>query len=102
MSLLDHLKRVPNKPDGLEVGVDIAMLTPTPPQPGLTAANVSPVPNANRSGEPPVSDADVSPAPAVRPRSARDEALSELKFRILEDLVRSLDADWRPVQPAQG
>ena len=93
MSLLDHMKRVPHKSEGPAVGVDAALLTPTPPPPPSGADSSSPIRNGSSAGESPTGGAEVSPAPVARARSARDEALAELKFRVLEDLIRSLDPD---------
>ena len=97
MSLLDHIKR--SSPMFDPVGE-----TPPPPRPSADPALSSSAP-FNRGGSamlvtdstdeaaPRPATNGATPTPVMRTRTARDVALTELKFRVLEDLVRSLDPE---------
>jgi pilus assembly protein CpaF len=101
VSLLDHIKRVPNRheeplaivaspPTGLPpTAIPLHQLQPIE----IPAAGRSGAALAWASGETQEATAPVPLTPVARARTARDQALSELKFRILDDLVRSLDPD---------
>jgi pilus assembly protein CpaF len=100
VSLLDHIKRPSRNGDGAlldQPGLLTTIAGPVGP-PLADDRSLSASPDAG--GAPPagyeqadVPDAEVSAATAVRGRATRDPALTDLKFRVLDELVRDLDAD---------
>jgi pilus assembly protein CpaF len=99
VSLLDHLKRPVRNGDGALDPPGSLMATLTRPVDPPQADDSSSLSSNDRRTSPETTemqqagDSEATSAPSAHGRIVRDPAITDLKFRVLDELVRDLDAE---------